>query len=50
MVGMQGHSVDLGWLYNNFSYAFMRFESAVAVDVLALVITIFCFTRNIAAA
>lgn len=31
-------------------YAFMRFESATAINILALVITLFCFARDVAAA
>ena len=50
MVCKDRHFIYLAWLNDDSSNALMSFESATAVDVLALMVTFFCFTRNVTAA
>lgn len=50
MLSVKENSVYLARFNNDTSHAFMCFECATAIDILTLVIALFSFTRNIAAA
>ena len=43
LVGIEWHLIDLPWRDNHSSYGLVRFECAAAINILALVITFFCF-------
>jgi len=43
LAGVEWHLIDLPWRDNHSSHGLVRFEGAAAINILALVITFFCF-------